>query len=52
MEIDGKQFDVNITVPAGSTSFADEFTVQFQFDGRGNGAGYTEYIDEVNAWMW
>ena len=52
MEVDGNQIAVNITVPETSTTFADEFTVQFQFDGRGSGAGYTEYIDEVNAWIW
>jgi len=38
MEIDGKQIAVNITVPAAPTSFGDNFTVQFQFDGRGSGA--------------
>jgi hypothetical protein len=52
MEIDGKQIAVNITVPAGATNFADEFTVQFQFDGTGKGTGYSEFIDEVNAWIW
>jgi hypothetical protein len=52
MEIDGRQIAVNIVVPAGATNFADEFTVQFQFDGTGSGTGYSEFIDEVNAWIW
>jgi hypothetical protein len=52
MELDGKQFDVNIAVPKGGTSFPDNFTVQFQIDGNSNGTSYTEYLDELNAWVW
>ena len=50
--IDGQQYAVNITLNAPSTTWGDDFIVQFQPDGRSSGAGYSMYVDEVNAWVW
>jgi hypothetical protein len=52
MQIDNQQYNINQTVTAGSTTFGDNFTVQFQLDGNSTGSGYTEYVDEVSAWNW
>lgn len=52
LQFDNTQYSTNITVDAGSTSYGDNFTVQFQPDGDSNGDGYSEYVDEVSAWTW
>src|ERR1700680_1043568 len=52
MQIDNQQYNINQSVTAGSTTFGDNFTVQFQLDGNSTGSGYTEYMDEVSAWTW
>jgi len=52
IEIDGQQYAVNITLPAPSTTWGDDFIVQFQPDGDSAGTGYSMYVDEVNAWVW
>jgi hypothetical protein len=52
MQIDNQQHNIDATMNAGSTSYGDNFTVQFQLDGNSTGAGYTEYVDEVSAWTW
>jgi hypothetical protein len=52
VELDGQQFPVNITVTAPSTTWGDDFIVQFQPDGDSAGTGYSMYVDKVNAWLW
>jgi hypothetical protein len=52
MQIDNQQFNIDANMSAPTTSFGDNFTVQFQLDGNSSGSGYTEYVDEVSAWTW
>lgn len=52
IQIDGQQYAVNITLPAPSTTWSDEFIVQFQADGDSAGTGYNLFADEINAWLW
>jgi hypothetical protein len=52
LQFDNTQYSTNITVDAGTTSYGDNLTVQFQPDGDKAGDGYSEYVDEVSAWTW
>ena len=52
IQIDGTQYAVNITLPAPSTTWGDDFIVQFQPDGDSAGTGYSMFVDEINAWVW
>ncbi len=54
LQFDNTQYNVNITgIDVGTTTYGDNFTVQFQADGNGTGVtSYNEYVDEVSAWTW
>lgn len=52
LEIDGQQSAVNITLSSPTTTWGDEFIVQFQPDGDSAGTGYNLYVDGVDAWIW
>lgn len=52
LEVDGVITNVNITLPAPTTIWGDDFIVQFQPDGDSAGTGYNLYVDEVDAWVW
>jgi hypothetical protein len=52
LEVDGRQTGVNITLDAPSTTWADDFIVQFQPDGDSAGTGYDLIVDKVDAWLW
>lgn len=53
---DGPVQAMNLTEPAAASNWGDSAGLQFQLDydyELGNPApGYSEYIDNVNAWMW
>jgi len=52
MQIDNAQHSIAVTLNPASTTYGDNFTVQFQLDGDDAGSAYTEYVDEVSAWTW
>jgi hypothetical protein len=52
LQFDTAQYNISQKTSAGTISYGDNFTVQFQPDGDSAGDGYSEYVDEVSAWTW